>query len=134
MSSVEIFVVVFCAVMGYLIVDHLLGSRRKHPDADAAGASSTRSERGHSQQSTAGAEGQDGAHASQWPRQWWDVLNVSLGASEEEIQRAYRAQISKYHPDKVEHLGDELKLLADRRSTEINLAYREAMRLHGKAV
>lgn len=123
MSSVDIFVVVFCAVLGYLIVDHLLGIRSR---AQAKGT--------QGQRSTADAEERHRRPASERPRAWWDVLGVNAGASEEEVQRAYRAEISKYHPDKVAHLGDELKAVADQRSKEINLAYREAMRFHGKAV
>jgi DnaJ like chaperone protein len=134
MNAVEIFVVVFCAIMGYLIVDHLVGSKGKHADAGPASAKSTESGRSRDQQRTTGNRAQDRADQFQRQPQWWAILGVNLGASEEEIQRAYRVQISKYHPDKVAHLGEELKLVAARRSTEINLAYREAMRLHGKAV
>ncbi len=53
----------------------------------------------------------------------WDVLGVSIGASEEEITAAYRRMAQMYHPDKVATLGPELKELADRRMKEINAAY-----------
>ncbi|MGD8342956.1 MAG: DnaJ domain-containing protein [Desulfobacterales bacterium] len=58
----------------------------------------------------------------------WDpyrILGVSRNASTEEIKHAYRELASKYHPDKLEHLGDEFKTLAERRFKEIQQAYQE---------
>lgn len=59
---------------------------------------------------------------------WWQVLKVSPDATPEQIQEAYRLQISQYHPDKVARLGEELKVLAEKKSKEINAAYDRAMR------
>lgn len=53
------------------------------------------------------------------------VLGVRRGADKEEIKRAYRELAGKYHPDKVNHLGEEFKELAARRFREIENAYRE---------
>ena len=58
----------------------------------------------------------------------WDpyrVLRVDSGASIEEIKHAYRELASKYHPDKLEHLGDDFKALAEMRFKEIQQAYQE---------
>ena len=58
----------------------------------------------------------------------WDpykVLEIQRGASQEDIKRAYRQLAGKYHPDKVEHLGDEFKALAEKRFKEIQQAYQE---------
>lgn len=58
----------------------------------------------------------------------WDphaVLGVPPGASAEEITRAYREQMSRYHPDRVAHLGEELRLLAHQKTLEIQRAYAE---------
>lgn len=58
----------------------------------------------------------------------WDphrILGVSSNASAEEIKHAYRELASKYHPDKLEHLGDEFKALAEKRFKEIQQAYQE---------
>ena len=58
----------------------------------------------------------------------WDphrILGVSRNASAEEIKHAYRELASKYHPDKLEHLGDEFKALAEKRFKEIHQAYQE---------
>jgi len=58
----------------------------------------------------------------------WDpyrILEIQRGASQEDIKRAYRQLAGKYHPDKVEHLGDEFKALAEKRFKEIQQAYQE---------
>ena len=58
----------------------------------------------------------------------WDpyrVLEIERGASQEEIKTAYRQLAGKYHPDKVEHLGNEFKVLAEKRFKEIQQAYQE---------
>ena len=50
-------------------------------------------------------------------------LGVERGASLEEVKKAYRELVNKYHPDKVSHLGDEFKEMAERRFKEIQEAY-----------
>jgi uncharacterized membrane protein YkvA (DUF1232 family) len=58
----------------------------------------------------------------------WDpykILEIQRGASQEDIKRAYRQLAGKYHPDKVEHLGDEFKVLAEQRFKEVQQAYQE---------
>jgi DnaJ like chaperone protein len=52
------------------------------------------------------------------------VLGIERNASEDEIKRAYRQLANKYHPDKVYHLGEEFKKLAEQRFKEIEEAYR----------
>ena len=63
--------------------------------------------------------------------QWSKVLDVAPSASTHEIRDAYRHLISKYHPDKVESLANDLKDLAGRKAQEITAAYREGMRARG---
>ena len=53
----------------------------------------------------------------------YTVLGVDQNASQEEIKKAYRQLVNKYHPDKVAHLGDEFQKLADKRFKEIQQAY-----------
>jgi uncharacterized membrane protein YkvA (DUF1232 family) len=58
----------------------------------------------------------------------WDpyaVLGVGRDASREDITRAYRDQMQRYHPDRVAHLGQELQDLAHRKTVEIQRAYEE---------
>ena len=56
------------------------------------------------------------------------VLNVDRGASRKEIREAYLGLANQYHPDKVLHLGEEFKELAENRFKEIQSAY-EALKV-----
>lgn len=51
------------------------------------------------------------------------ILGVRMGASQDEIRRAYLELVKKYHPDKVSHLADEFKVIAENKMKEINAAY-----------
>jgi len=53
------------------------------------------------------------------------ILGVDRNASPQEIKKAYRELVNKYHPDKVSHLGQEFRELAETRFKEIQRAYRE---------
>jgi DnaJ-domain-containing protein 1 len=57
------------------------------------------------------------------PPIWWQVLEVGPEASLDEIKAAYKRKMSQYHPDNVANLGIELRVLAEKRSQEINAAY-----------
>ena len=61
------------------------------------------------------------------PKDPYQVLNIPRDASPEEIKKAYRQLANKYHPDKVLHLGEEFRKLAEKRFKEIEEAYRELM-------
>ena len=105
MSALEIFVIVVGCVFGYLIVDHLMGLKSAKPGAAASPPTGGLAEPG-----------------------WDAVLQIPRDSSIDEIRKAYQGQIAKYHPDKVAHLGDEFKEIADRKSQEINSAYADAVR------
>ena len=55
--------------------------------------------------------------------QYYAVLGLEPGAGFEEIKKAYRQLSMQYHPDKVGHLGDEFKKVAEEKMKEINAAY-----------
>jgi hypothetical protein len=55
-------------------------------------------------------------------REWFDVPGVDRSASIDKIKRAYRQQIAKYHPDRVQGLGIELQELAEVKAKEIYAA------------
>lgn len=55
----------------------------------------------------------------------YEVLGVPGSASPEEIRAAYLELVNKYHPDKVEHLGDEFKQMAENRFKDIQEAYQK---------
>ena len=58
----------------------------------------------------------------------WDphaVLGVRAGVTPDELTRAYRAQMKKYHPDRVAGLPPEFQELAHQKAIEIQRAYAE---------
>ncbi|MCD6328314.1 TerB family tellurite resistance protein [bacterium] len=59
------------------------------------------------------------------------ILGVSEYASNDEIKKAYREQASKYHPDRVSHLGKEFIELANQRFQVINEAYQTLRKKRG---
>ena len=83
---------------------------------------SSQHNKGSSQKDTHGTDRFQEGYASRDP---YAVLNVPKNASQEEIKKAYRQLANKYHPDKVLHLGDEFRELAEQRFKEIEEAYRE---------
>ncbi|MEE4314444.1 MAG: DnaJ domain-containing protein, partial [Desulfofustis sp.] len=54
---------------------------------------------------------------------YYAVLGLEPGADMETIKKAYRRLSMKYHPDKVSHLGDEFRSVAEEKMKEINSAY-----------
>lgn len=53
----------------------------------------------------------------------YSVLGISDTATNEEVKKAYRRLAMKFHPDKVEGLGEEVKKNAEQQFREINEAY-----------
>ena len=76
---------------------------------------------GHDQSRRQGPEG----NSSAGPWDPYQILEIERGASQETIKQAFRKLAGRYHPDKVEYLGDEFKTLAERRFKEIQRAYEE---------
>ncbi len=54
----------------------------------------------------------------------YELLEVDPAAPVETVKHAFRQQIARYHPDKVQHLGRELQELAATRTAELTEAYR----------
>jgi uncharacterized membrane protein YkvA (DUF1232 family) len=53
----------------------------------------------------------------------YEVLELSPGASKKEVEQAYKKLVAQYHPDKVDHLGQEFQELAHEKMLEIQEAY-----------
>jgi DnaJ like chaperone protein len=53
----------------------------------------------------------------------YKILEVNASATNDEIKKAYRELAKKYHPDKVTHLGEDVKLAAEQKFTTLNAAY-----------
>ena len=82
------------------------------------------SEANNSGNSRSGARNQQ-QRASSAERDPYQILGIARGAPQETIKQAYRELAGKYHPDKVEYLGEEFKVLAEKRFKEIQRAYDE---------
>jgi DnaJ like chaperone protein len=54
---------------------------------------------------------------------YYAVLGLEPGADAASIKKAHRKLSMKYHPDKVQHLGEEFRLVAEEKMKEINAAY-----------
>ncbi|MCX6156316.1 MAG: J domain-containing protein [Candidatus Kapabacteria bacterium] len=53
----------------------------------------------------------------------YSILEIPTNSSKEQIKSAYIKKIKEYHPDKVASMGTELRLLAEKKTKEINEAY-----------
>jgi DnaJ like chaperone protein len=56
------------------------------------------------------------------------LLDIESGASDAEVEAAYKAKLMQYHPDRVAHLGEDLQRLAHERTLEIQRAYEHIKR------
>ena len=55
---------------------------------------------------------------------YYEMLDVAHTASMDEIKRAFRREIAKYHPDKVQHLGKEFQEIAAIKAAELTQSYK----------
>lgn len=56
-------------------------------------------------------------------KDYYEVLGLNKGASEDEIKKAYRKLAMKYHPDRVATLSDSEKKTAEEKFKELQEAY-----------
>jgi curved DNA-binding protein CbpA len=57
-------------------------------------------------------------------KNYYALLEIAAGAPIDEVKKAFRLQIARYHPDKVQHLGKEFQSMAADRAAELTEAYR----------
>jgi len=57
-------------------------------------------------------------------KDYYRLLEIAPTATTDEVKRAFRLQIARYHPDKVQHLGQEFQAMAAERAAELTEAYR----------
>jgi DnaJ-like protein len=63
----------------------------------------------------------------------YELLGVAPKVPADEIKRAFRREIARYHPDKVQHLGPEFQEIAATRASELTEAYRILMDAEARA-
>ena len=57
-------------------------------------------------------------------KNYYELLEIAPAAPADEVKKAFRLQIARYHPDKVQHLGKEFQNMAAHRAAELTEAYR----------
>ncbi|MEM6722651.1 MAG: DnaJ domain-containing protein [Bacteroidota bacterium] len=53
----------------------------------------------------------------------YQILEVSQAASDEEVKKSYRRLVKKYHPDLVQHLGEDVQKAAAEKFQKLQEAY-----------
>ncbi len=61
----------------------------------------------------------------------YKILEVEPTATDDEIKKAYRRMAIKYHPDKVTHLGDDIRKTAEEKFQRVNQAYEKIKKERG---
>ncbi len=61
----------------------------------------------------------------------YKILETTPDANEEELKKAYRKMATKYHPDKVTHLGDEFQKAANEKFQQVNAAWEQVKKERG---
>ncbi|WEN15060.1 J domain-containing protein [Rhodanobacter sp. AS-Z3] len=118
MTLLQIIIIVAGLFIGYRLVSYMLSpgtgddDPRSRPPPDPRHAADEGRERPRPW----------GWHDTAAPP-WYETLGVSETASREQIDSAYRQQISQYHPDKVATMGEEIRRVAEARTKAINAAY-----------
>ncbi|MBT3255392.1 MAG: DnaJ domain-containing protein [Deltaproteobacteria bacterium] len=105
----------------YVYKRRKIGYQRGRPGSDQHGPQASRDGNGNSN-----SKEEKSTFTGQ--KDPYTVLKVDRGASQKEIREAYLELANQYHPDKVVHLGDEFRALAENRFKEIQSAY-EALKV-----
>lgn len=94
------------------ILYYLWRNYKKHKRAGSYYYSKTPSQGSEKRKSNAGLD----------LKEAYGLLGVNPDASWEEVQKAYKEKITKSHPDKVAHLGEELQNKAKELTLKLNQA------------
>jgi len=73
----------------------------------------------------------DGNNVSSEMRLLIKFFDLEYPVEKSALKKKYYAMLSQYHPDKVSHLGEEFKKIAEEKTKEINNNYSELCALIG---
>ena len=62
---------------------------------------------------------------------YYTILETVPAASNDEIKKAYRKMATKYHPDKVTHLGEDFQKFAEEKFKKVSEAYQQIKKERG---
>jgi len=61
----------------------------------------------------------------------YKILEASPESTDDEVKKAYHKMAVIYHPDKVAHLGEDIKTAAKEKFQKLNAAYEEIKKQRG---
>lgn len=61
----------------------------------------------------------------------YKILEITADASDDEVKKAYRKAAMKHHPDKVSHLGEDVRKAAEEKFAKVNEAYNRIKKSRG---
>lgn len=61
----------------------------------------------------------------------YKILEISSDATDDEVKKAFRTLAKKHHPDKVNHLGEEIRKNAEEKFSKLNQAYERIKKSRG---
>jgi len=61
----------------------------------------------------------------------YTILEIDLKSSNQDVKKAYRKMANKYHPDKVSHLGEDIRKVAEEKFKSVNDAYQTIKKERG---
>ena len=64
-------------------------------------------------------------------RDFYEVLGVAKGASDEELKKAYRKMVMRFHPDRLGGLDDAEKKAAESKFLKVQQAYENIKKSKG---
>ncbi len=61
----------------------------------------------------------------------YQILEIPSSATDDEVKKAYRTLAKKYHPDRVAHLGDDMRKAAEEKFSKLSQAYDNIRKARG---